>query len=113
MSVDKYPKLQTGIRVSTSIQKKKQGIQQMFSELKFNKKKPKYNYHSGLVGGMLVNQLKYLKPLVESKQDFTDIIPNMLESLVDGAKILVESYNWKLEDLNNLAEQFFGEHDEE
>jgi len=109
MSKVKYPKLQTGIRVSTSIQKKQQGLEQVFAKLKFNKKKPKYNYHAGLVAGMLVNQLKYLKPLMESKADYTDVIPKMLEQLVDGSKILVESYNWNLGDLNNLAEQFFGD----
>jgi len=105
MSVDNYSKLETYKR----IKKRNTGLEQIFAELKFNKKKPKYNYHSGLVAGMLVNDLTIAKPILENgnKKDL-DLIQKIFERLVPKARGLVEDYNWNLDDLNNLAEQFFG-----
>ena len=82
----------------------------MFLELKFNKKVPKYNYHSGLVAGMMVRDLTIMKPIIESKKPIDNHIGLiMFEHLGETAKALVEDFNWNLGDLTNLAEQFFGD----
>ena len=107
MSVEKSNKLET----YKGIKKRSNDLSDYFIDLKYNKKRPKYNYHAGLVAGMMVEQLTHLKPLMESKADYGDTITIIVERLVKGAKILVESYNWKLGDLTNLAQQFFGQED--
>ena len=62
MSVEKFSKIET----FKGIKKKNEGVQQFFLQLKFNKKRPKYDYHSGLVAGMLVDKLSIAKPIIES-----------------------------------------------
>ncbi len=108
MSVEKFTKIET----YKGIKKRNDKLENIFVDLKFNKKKPIYNYHAGLVAGMMVEQLTHLKPLMESPADYEETVKIILERLVGGAKILVKSYNWKLGDLNNLAFQFFGDNDE-
>lgn len=106
MSIETPKKLET----FKGIKKKNVGIQQFFIQLKFNKKRPKYDYNSGLVAGMLVDKLSIAKPIIESKDKINeDIAKKMFESIIPMAKTLVESYNWNLPDLTNLAEQFFGD----
>jgi len=106
MSVENYSKLET----YKGIKKRNNGLEKIFAELKFNKKKPKYNYHSGLVAGMLVNDLTIAKPLLESgKKLDEDLLQKMFERIIPKAKGLVEDFNWNMFDLNQLAEQFFGD----
>lgn len=106
MSVEKYTKLET----FKGIKKKTNAIEQVFLDLKFNKKKPKYNYYSGLVAGMMVRDLTIMKPIIESKKSIDNhILQIMFEHLSQTAKGLVEDFNWNLFDLTQLAHQFFGE----
>lgn len=106
MSVEKFTKLET----YKGVKKRKAGLEQFFVDLKFNKKKPKYNYHSGLVAGMLVDNLTILRPILEhgGKVD-EDLGKKILEKLVPMAESLVTTFNWNMFDLNMLAEQFFGD----
>lgn len=106
MSVDNCSKLET----HKGIKKRNNDLEQLFAELKFNKKKPKYNYHSGLVAGMLVNDLTIIKPLLDSNKKLDqDLLQKMLERVIPKTRGLVEDYNWKLYNLNQLVLQFFGE----
>ena len=106
MSIEKFAKLET----FKGISKKSSDIQQIFLNLKFNKKKPKYNYHSGLVAGMLVRDLTIIKPIIEAKNPVdNEVGTKILEHLLATSKGLVEDFNWNLEDLTNLAYQFFGD----
>ena len=106
MSVEKYSKLE----IYKGITKRTNEIKNIFGELKFNKKKPKYNYWSGFVAGVLVRDLQFLKPLLESKEKFDSESTNIIfESVIDSAKSLVTTYNWNMYDLNQLANQFFGD----
>ena len=92
------------------IQKRSNGLDNVFADIKFNKKVPKYNYHSGLLAGMLVSDLIMLRPFVESKKpEDKDLMKLLLENLIPKAQSLANTYNWKLGDLSNLAQQFFGE----
>lgn len=103
MSID----TSTKIRPFSSIKKRNAFIDMFFVELKYNSKKPKYNYHSGLVAGMLVNDLAIIKPILEAGSIEKDLLKTMLQRLIPKAKGLVEDYNWKCSDLDNLLEQFF------
>jgi len=87
------------------IEKRNSGLSEIFAELKENKKKPKYNYHSGLCAGLLLRDFSHLQLLVEAK----DIPQNILETIIGEAKTLIESYNWKKVDLYNLLSQVFNE----
>jgi len=105
MSVETSKKLQT----YKGIKKVSFDIEKIFLDLKFNKKHPKYNYHSGLVAGMMINDFSILQPIVEGKVMDKEIGIKMLERVVPKAKSLVEDFNWKLDDLTNLMQQFFGD----
>jgi len=106
MSVEKYTKLET----YKGLKKKENGLGNIFAQLKFNKKKPKYNYHSGLVAGMVINTLTTTRPIIEANQkkdqDLLKVIFQNLMPMIEG---LVKDYNWKMDDLNNLTQQFFGD----
>ena len=104
MNVDNYTTLET----YKGIEKRTSGLGNIFAELKFNQKKPKYNYHSGLLAGMMVNNLVLLRPILKAKGD-QDIIEKILSQIIPMAQDLVSTYNWNLGDLTNLAEQFFGD----
>ena len=106
MSVEKSNKIET----YKGIKKRSGDLSDYFIDLKYNKKVPKYNYHSGLVAGMMVNYLTILEPLIKGKSD-KKIINDIIERIIPMAKSLVETYNWKLGDLTNLAQQFFGQED--
>lgn len=105
MSIEKFTKLEP----YKGIQKKSDGLEKIFAELKYNKKKPKYNYHSGLVAGMIINTLTTTRPIIEAnkKQD-RDLLQHIFENMMPMIQGLVKDYNWNLLDLNNLTEQFFG-----
>jgi len=106
MSVEKYSKLET----YKGIKNKFEGIEKFFFDLKFNKKNAKYDYHSGLVAGMMIRDLSILQPIIEQKKEIDkDLGAKILEQLMPKAKSLVEDYNWNLLDLENLIHQFFGE----
>ena len=108
MSIESYTKIETfkGIEVRNS------KLEKLFAQLKFNKKKPKYNYLSGLIAGMMVDKMTMLKPILEAqnKKDI-DLIQVLLEGLIPMAKGLVEDYNWNMGNLEDLTDQFFGERD--
>ena len=106
MSIENFTKIEP----YKGIEKRNNGLQELFSKLKFNKKKAKYNYHSGLVAGMIVNNLAMLKPFVSSKEsrDKT-VVQKIIENILPMVRSLVESYNWKMDDLNNLTDEFFGD----
>jgi len=109
MSIEKFTKLETYKGIKT----KSDGIKQIFLELKFNKKAPKYNYHAGLVAGMLIDKLTILRPILESgKKIDADLGQKILSQLIPMAESLVQTYNWNMYDLTNLAEQFFGDDEE-
>lgn len=105
MSVENYTKLET----YKGIKKRDNGLENIFAELKFNKKKPKYNYNSGMVAGMMVKTMTWLKPFLESKEKNENPIQNITEQIIELAKGLVNDYNWNMYDLNQLAYQFFGD----
>lgn len=105
MSIETSKKLET----YKGIKKKQEDIEQIFAELKFNKKKPKYNYHSGLIAGMMINNMVLLRPIIESKKPDQEIVAKIMAQIVPMAKDLVENYNWNMGNLTDLAEQFFGE----
>ncbi len=110
MSTENYTKLVT----YKGIKKRDNSLENIFAELKFNKKKPKYNYNSGMVAGMMVKSMTWLKPFLESKeiqQRNNDAIKNITEQLIELARGLVNDYNWNMYDLNQLAYQFFGDED--
>lgn len=106
MSIETPKKLETyrGIKVRES------GLEKIFAELKYNKKKPIYNYHSGIYVGMLIDKLSIMQPILESdkKVDY-DLGIKMIEQIIPLARSLVETYNWKLDNLKDMAEQVFGE----
>ena len=106
MSVEKYTKLET----YKGIKKKKDGLESLFAELKFNKKKPKYNYWSGFMAGMLIRNLQWLQPLLASTDELdNNVNKEIFKIVIDNAKTLVNDYNWNMHDLNELASQFFGD----
>jgi len=91
------------------MKKKKQGLEQFFAELKFNKKKPKYHYWSGVIAGMLVRDLTILEPILAANRKIDEnLSEKILAQIIPKAKTLVEDYNWNMHDLNQLADQFFG-----
>ena len=105
-------KLQTGIDVNKSLKVRDDSLSKWFAEIKFNKKKAKYNYHSGLLAGMMVNNMVMLKSVVEQKnptKETKEIAERILSDIIPMAKQLAEKYNWKMPDLENLAYQFFGD----
>ena len=104
IQLENYSQLET----FKGIKKKNTNLEQIFAELKFNKKKPKYNYHSGLTAGLLIGNLADLQNALKNK-DKEKFLVLYLKQVAKGAKVLVESYNWNLYDLNQLAFQFFGD----
>lgn len=106
MSVDTFKQPDT----YKGIEKVRDGLESFFFDIKFNKKKAKYNYHSGLIAGMMVNNMILLKPIIEQgdKAD-QDIIAKILNQIIPMATTLATDYNWNMDDLVNLTEQFFQE----
>ena len=108
MSIDTYK----GIDTAKGLKKKQFGLEQFFVDLKFNTKRARYIYSSGIIAGLLIDKLMIARPIIESGDKINeDIAKKMFEQIVPLAKSLVEDYNWKMLDLNNLAYQFFGEED--
>lgn len=106
MSVDNVRSLKT----YKAISKRNDGLESLFVNLTFNKKVPKYNYHSGLIAGMLVNNLVILQPILKANQKIDgDLAKKILQQIIPLAQSLAKDYNWKMNDLNNLAQQFFGD----
>jgi len=106
MSIEKSNKLET----YKGIKKRKNGLEEVFRKLQFNKKKPKHHYWSGLIAGILVRDLQFLQPLLESKNKRDkEPLDKILESVIRSASTLVDEYNWKMYDLNELANQFFSD----
>ncbi len=104
MSVETSKKL----KLFTGVKKKSSGLEQLFAELKENKKKPKYNYSSGLVAGMLIDKLLILQPILKANKKIDEnLSKKILEQIIPLAKALVEDYNWNLEHLVDLQDQFF------
>lgn len=105
MSIENYSKLET----YKGLKKKENDLEKFFVDLKFNNKKPKYNYQSGLTAGMMIQSLFFGRPVIEKgdKAD-QDVLNKIFGEIIELAKLLVENYNWKLENLNDLMEQVFG-----
>jgi len=101
------PITNTGVRDYTGIKTKDNNISNWFLSLKFNKNEPIYNYHSGLVAGILTRDLAMIKPFIEEKKEGI-ITEELLSSVFEDARVLVEDYNWKSWDLMNIINQFFG-----
>lgn len=102
-------KLSTSVDTFKGLKKRDTSLENLFAELEFNKKKPKYNYHSGLLAGMLVNDLSILQPILKAGKPEKDLAVKILERVVPKAQGLVKDFNWNMSDLTNLAEQFFGD----
>lgn len=106
MSIETSKKLEsyTGIKIRES------GLEKVFAELKYNKKKPIYSYQSGIYVGMLIDKMSIMQPILESGEKIDkDLAMKMLEQIMPLVKTLVETYNWKLENLKDVAEQVFGD----
>lgn len=78
-------------------------IDSIFVNLKENKRKPKYDYYSGLYAGLLLRDFSHLVLLK------TETPTNLLETIIGEARALVETYNWKRGNLYELLAQCFNE----
>lgn len=87
------------------------GLTNYYETLQFNNKKPKYNFGSGLMCGMMLSNIAMIKGHWEGcsgkPSDVTNkLIESLLLSIRDTAFYLVERYNWKKEDLVNIETEF-------
>ena len=106
MSIESFKKLET----YKGMKKLESNLEKLFVELKYNNKRAKYNYHAGLVAGMLVRDLTIIEPIIKEGEPLDkELGMKIFEQLIPKARSLVEDFNWKLEDLKNLISQFFGD----
>lgn len=99
-----------GIEPFKGIKSKQSAIGSAFAALKFNNKKPKYNYISGMLAGIIVSKAAMLKGCLEGgdKIETSETLQQILYDIIDGGRQLAETYNWNLFDLENLINEFFG-----
>lgn len=92
-------KVETYKKIKTS----NNSFDRIFVNLKENKRKPKYDYTAGICAGLLLRDFSHLVLLKNETPQ------NLLETIVGEAKLLVETYNWKRDNLYELLAQCFNE----
>jgi len=104
----------TTVKEFTSVAVADRSISGFYKSLQFNKKKPKYNYLSGIVTGIIVSAVAQLKGMEEGGEKKTDKTYQRIQKIVtDSVEQLVTTYNWNMNDLRNLNEEFFGGDDDD
>lgn len=79
----------------------------VYKELKFNKKKPKYNFHSGMITGILLDQMSILQVLW-LKNPKTEKIQSSMNHIIYCAQTLTRDYDWNMYDIDQAMSRYFG-----
>ena len=99
MSIESLTKIEN----YTGITKSRKEIDKLLSEIKENSKKAKYNYESGMVCGLLLRDFSILMTLKK------DTPKETFKTIIGEVKQLIETYNWKKDNVYDLLSQCFSD----